>query len=205
MKLPVRQFKSMEVALKELAPFVRDPRHLQSGKPFKNFGGMLPREAWANWLVCVAVSSTSDMDLTFTTTIDPVGGDGNIVDKKTGEVFPTEHVMVSQHGAEGKDSQTLILDAIARKQAKGGLAYASGKTLVVFTDSDTGEWFPKRVVKALPTPLDFDAVWVVGFQSVKEGSYIYGVTLLDVSQGIAPICIVRIAEDFGSWEVTQIQ
>ena len=40
---------------------------------------------------------------------------------------------------------------------------------------------------------------VVDFQGIKDGSYTYGITLLDVSGGNAPICVVCIAEDFGSW------
>lgn len=35
MKHDVRRFKSMEICLKELEPFIRDGMHLQSGKPFK--------------------------------------------------------------------------------------------------------------------------------------------------------------------------
>jgi hypothetical protein len=45
----------------------------------------------------------------------------------------------------------------------------------------------------------------VDFQGIKDGSYTYGVTLLDVSAGNTPICVVRIAEDFSSWVVSQVQ
>jgi hypothetical protein len=203
MKYPVRQFVSLEVALKALEPFVRDASQLQSGKPFNNFGEMRPREAWANWLVCIAANSTGEKDLTFTS--DPIGGDGIIIDKKTCDVFPTEHIMVSRHGSEGKGTQTLVVAAIAQKQGKGGAAYASGKTLIVFLDSGSGEWFPNRTAKALPKPLDFAAVWVVDFQGVKDGCYTYGVTLLDVGNGDAPIWVIRVAADFGSWTVSRVQ
>jgi hypothetical protein len=203
MRYPVRKFVSMEAALMELEPYVRDGRQLQSGKPFKNFGEMRPREAWANWLVCATINSTGEKDLTFTT--DPIGGDGIIIDKKTNDVFPTEHVMVSRHGAQGQDTRTLVLAAVAQKQGKGGAAYASGKILIVFLDSGTGEWFPNRAAKALPKLVDFAAIWVVDFQGIKDGSYTYGITLLDVSGGNAPICVVCIAEDFGSWLVSQVQ
>ena len=54
---------------------------------------------------------------------------------------------------------TLVLAAVAQKQGKGGAAYASGKTLIVFLDSGTGEWFPNRAAKALPKLVDFAAVW----------------------------------------------
>jgi len=57
MKYPVVRFKTMEVALKELEPFIRDGGHLQSGKPFEKLGGMRSREALANWFVCVARSA----------------------------------------------------------------------------------------------------------------------------------------------------
>jgi hypothetical protein len=38
MKYPVRRFKSLELALKEMEPYVRDGAHLQTGKPFKQLG-----------------------------------------------------------------------------------------------------------------------------------------------------------------------
>jgi hypothetical protein len=165
---------------------------------------MRSREALANWLICAAVNSIGQRELTFTS--DPVGGDGILVDTKTGETFQTEHVMVPrQKGREGADAHELVLDAIDLKRKKGGAAYASGKMLVVFLDAGAGEWFPNRVAKALPTPLHFDSVWVVGLQPVKDDKYAYGVTLLDVSGGNAPIFIVRINKSFEAWTVSQEQ
>jgi hypothetical protein len=40
MKHPVKKFKSLAVALKELEPFIRNGAHLQTGKPFKILGDM---------------------------------------------------------------------------------------------------------------------------------------------------------------------
>ena len=71
----IRRFKSLTVALKELERFVRSGKPLQSGRPFKNFGGMLPREAWANWLLCAVANAVAGTEQ-FTFTTDPVGGDG---------------------------------------------------------------------------------------------------------------------------------
>jgi hypothetical protein len=60
MKYPVKRFKDPAVALKELEPFVRNGEHLQTGKPFDNFGGMRSREILANWLVCVSANAATD-------------------------------------------------------------------------------------------------------------------------------------------------
>ena len=81
MKYPVRRFKSLAIALKEIEPFVRNGDHLQTGKPFKNFGDMRSRELLANWLLCAAINSVSGASLTFSS--DPIGGDGIIIDATT--------------------------------------------------------------------------------------------------------------------------
>lgn len=94
MKLLVRKFVDLKIALKELEPFIRDGRQVQNGKPFRNFGRMLPREAIANWLLCATANAIDGRQLTFASTDDPIGGDGIIVDQMTDEDFPTEHVMV---------------------------------------------------------------------------------------------------------------
>ena len=182
MKYPVRRFKSLEVALKEMEPFVRDGAHLQTGKRFKQLGDMRSREILANWLVCVTIN----------------GG--------TGETWATEHVMVPSHAAgKDDDAKSLILKAIEQKRTKGGAAYAEGKTLVVFLDAGAGEWHPNKVARALPDPLLFATVWVVGLQGVQDGEYVYGVTLLDLNTGNAPTFLVRISKTFDAWEVTSLQ
>jgi hypothetical protein len=206
MKYAVTQFKSLAVALKKLEPFIRNGEHLQTGKPFKKFGGMLSREMLANWLVCVTINAEDGIELTFCS--DPVGGDGLICNAATGETWPTEHVMVPRlrEGQTG-DAEVLILNAIQQKCLKGSAAYASGKTLIVFFEagSAAGNWSPNRVARQLPKPLDFASVWVAALQGVEEGEYVYGVAHLDVSEGDAPMLLVRIGKEFNAWGVARIQ
>lgn len=172
MKYPVKRFKNMEVALKQLEPFVKNAAHLESGKPFENFGGMRSREILANWLLCATINAIDKRRLTFSS--DPIGSDGIVQDDATGETWSTEHVMVPrQSGGENAEAQALILAAIEQKRNKGGAPYASGKTLVVFLYAGIGAWHPNRVAGALPKPLHFDAVWVVGLQKVEDGAYTY--------------------------------
>jgi hypothetical protein len=201
MKYKTRRFKDLPVALKEIEPFIRMGWHLESGKPFENFGDMRSREILANWLVCVVVNEMTIGNLTICS--DPIGGDGIICDLMTGETWPTEHVMVSSHQrGEAKD---LILEAIEKKRRKGGAAYAAGKTLVVLLNTSSGMWSPNEVARALPNPLHFASVWVVGLEGVIDGDYVYAVTNLDLSQGSVPTFQVRINKDFSSWKVTTLQ
>ncbi len=181
---------------------VRDPRHLQTGKPLGKFGDMRPREMLANWLLCATLEMIESRKLVFYS--DPVGGDGIIRDEATGQTWQTEHVYVSQHNT-GANAKTLILDAINRKQANG-VAYCRGKNLVVLLDTPAaGAWFPNEVAKTLPNPLLFDAVWVVGFSRVEDGAYVYNLTLLDVADGNAPAFLLWIAPDFDTWHGDQLQ
>ena len=204
MRYPVTRFKSMAIALKEMESFVRNGEHLQTGKPFENFGGMRSREILANWLLCAVINSVNEDKLTFSS--DPIGGDGVICDVKTGESWPTEHVMVPRlRAGQIDDAHTLILNAIEQKRRKGGAAYATGKTLIVFLEADAGVWFPNRVARQLPEPLLFAAVWVVGLQGVEAGEYVYGVTNLDMSDGNAPTVLVRIRESFDAWDIIPLQ
>jgi hypothetical protein len=204
MKYETTRFKSLAVALKELEPFVRNGLHLQTGKPFKKLGDMRSREVLANWLVCAAANAVTEGELTFTS--DPLGGDGIILDVKTGDTWPTEHVMVPRlRPGETADAETLILDKINQKRAKGDVAYAAGKTLIVFLEAGAGVWHPDKVAKRLPDPLLFATVWVVGLQGFEDGEYIYAVTNLDLSNGKVPALLVRVSSDFSSWQVTQLQ
>jgi hypothetical protein len=214
MKAKTTRFRSLSAALKELEPFIRNGGHLQTGKPFKKFGGLRSRELLANWLLCVTLNAeTGDERMTFTT--DPDGGDGIIYDTKVEQPYPTEHVMVPQAKLKPNDGtncaaidcEALILAAVDKKQRKGGEAYAKGKSLVVFLNAGGGgAWFPNRVARKLPSPLYFAIVWVVGLhQAQAGGEYVYGVTQLDVSEGNALVWHVRIGENFDTWRVEAIQ
>jgi hypothetical protein len=209
MKYRVVRFKNLHVALNEIAKFVREPAHLQTGKPIEQFGGLRPRELLTNWLVCAAFNAEcgSPDRLTFIT--DPTGGDGILHDTTTDETFPTEHVIVpAAEKGNTADLEAPILSAIEGKNKKGGAAYASGKTLIVFlNDGSGGAWKPNRVAKALPNPLHFAVVWVVGLHThdAKSGEYAYGAAQLTLDGGDAPTFIIRIAPDFDSWRATRIQ
>jgi hypothetical protein len=204
MKYAVTRFKSLAVALREIEPFIRNGEHLQTGKPFEKFGRMRSREILANWLLCVAINSTDNRELTFSS--DPVGGDGIICDSATDETWPTEHVMVRRlRPGETGDAEALILKAIEHKRSKGGAAYAAGKTRIVFLDAGAGIWSPNEVARQLPDPLLFAAVWVVGLQGVEAGEYVYNVTCLDISDGESPALLVQVGKDFDTWTVKRVQ
>jgi hypothetical protein len=188
MRYKVARFKSLEVCLKELEPFIRHGQHLETGKPFKQIGGLRSREMLANWLLCIVLNwEAHSPRLSFTS--DPQGGDGIIYDGETASAWPTEHVLVPRTRAGApQDLEQQILNAIARKRSKGGAAYASGKQLVVFLNVG-GErpWVPNRIARQLPQPLHFSDIWVVGLQGVEAGEYVYNVTRLNLVEGNAPI------------------
>jgi len=207
MKHQVTRFKNLGIALKELERFVRHGRHLQSGKPFARLK-MRSREALANWLLCVAGNYAYGANR-FTFSSDPNGGDGLITDAITGETVSTEHVFVvgphpGSDDPQPQDVEAQIQQQIEKKQQKGSAAYASGKTLVVFSNA-VGWWNPNNLAKRLSEPLDFDAVWVVALNGVQNGEYAYNVTRLDLRRGNAPVWRVTIAPDFTSWRVEPVQ
>jgi hypothetical protein len=195
LKQKVQHFKNLKLALKELQPFILNGAHLQTGKPFKKFGGLRSREILANWLLCVA---TGPDRLDFAT--DPQGGDGVIVDTLTGENWKTEHILIPKN-SEKTNIEDLISAAVLKKQKKGSKAYASDKTLVVFLNAGGGVWLPSLAAQKLPSELDFEAVWVVSLQGVVDGTYTYAVIRLDLSQGHPPVWKVHINPDFCSWRV----
>lgn len=207
MKYPGKRFKSLAVALKEIEPHIRDGKHLQTGKPFGNFSDMRSREVLANFLICAAANFENQSErFAFACMDDPIGGDGVIEDSQTENTFPTEHVFVPDlKTSVAVDIEVLILGQLALKQNKGKAAYAAGKTLVVFLNAAGGPWFPNKVAKSLPKPLDFDAVWLVGLHGVEDGEYRYNVMQLDKEAGTAQIWRVRIAADFNSWQVERVQ
>lgn len=207
MKHSVTKFKSLELALKELEPFIKNGAHLQSGKPFAQFGNMRSREVLANWLIS-ATLNFEYKTIQYSFTSDPDGGDGTIVNLETNQAWMTEHVMVpqSQNKVEGnKHIHSLILDAIDLKRNKGGEAYGSNKSLVVFVNSGQGLWIPNQVASQLPNPLYFEDVWVVSLEGVTNGKYSYRVVQLLLDSGNAPIWSIDLSEDFGAWSVNRVQ
>lgn len=205
MSYKTTRFKSMAVALRELEPFIKSGAHLETGEPFKQFGDARSRELVANWMICAAANAEEGVGERMEFHSNPIGGDGIIVDSKTGETWATEHVLVPMpRTASVPDIEVSIAKAVADKQKKGGAAYAAGKTLVVFLNSGGGEWKPTRATKNLPAH-DFGAVWVVGLCSANDGEYVYGVANLHLEIGQAPAWTVHIAKDFASWSVERKQ
>jgi hypothetical protein len=205
MKYPVRKFKNLSIALKELEPFVRNGQHLQTGKPFSRFGGMRSREILANWLLCAAMNSLENSDFYFTT--DPTGGDGMICDAHSDDTWIMEHVMVPNLAApETHSLEERILQRITQKITKGGAAYATGKTLLVFLNAGGDDrWWPNRIARNLPSPLHFDTIWIVGLLEVSNGIYKYGVSNLDFAGNNVPVWCITLASDFSAWTVDRIQ
>jgi hypothetical protein len=207
MKHASKQFKSLKIGLKELEPFIRNGKHLETGRPFKTMHGLLSREGLANWLICAVFNSIAGKEqLTFATVAEEIGGDGVLLDAITGESWPTEHVMVPKDDNDERDIETRVLQAIRDKQQKGGEEYARGKTLIVFLNAgNSSEWWPNRVAKALPQPILFGAIWIVGLHFVENGEYHYNVVEIDVESGVGHVWRVCIPAGFDQWSVSHIQ
>ncbi|MFA7191760.1 MAG: hypothetical protein WC089_00460 [Candidatus Paceibacterota bacterium] len=126
----INLIKDFKIALKDMEPYVKNPDYLIKGREFSNFS-LRPREAWANWLLCVVLRKLHGDNITFAE--DP-NGDGFIVDKNTEEMIQTEHVSALENPLNPQPKgENRIIDAINLKIIKGP-AYATGKWLVVFFD-----------------------------------------------------------------------
>lgn len=178
---------------------VKDPRFLRIGRPIPNFS-LLPREAWANWLLCVVLRHHFQADITFA---EDDQTDGVIYDRDTSRWFFTEHVSALQ--TPGPHAQLKgeerVLHAIQLKIDRG-TDYARGKRLVVFLE-DAGLWYPNRVGRAIHMKHAFEAVYCVGVSSVTDNGYRYFVTQLNEIN--SPAWEVFINIDFIDWTVVQVQ
>lgn len=207
MKHDSKRFKSLKIALKELEPFIRDGRHLETGRPFKAMHGLRSREGLANWLICVVFNAIAGKEqLTFAAVAEEIGGDGVLVDTATNETWPTEHVMVRNDDSDNRDIETRVVETIRQKQDKGDEQYASGKTLIVFVNAgNSSEWWPNKVARAVAQPILFGAIWLVGLQAVEAGEYVYTVVEVDAENGVSHVWRVRIVANFDEWSVSHIQ
>jgi hypothetical protein len=134
------------VALKELEQFVRDDTLLLRGDKLRRLGDMRPREALANWLLCVALNEASGASLMFSS--DPTGSDGVIFDSASGyEVALIEHVIALP--CDETNAEALILKAVEGKRALGE-SYAAGKTLIVYSAA-AGQFRANVLARQLPT------------------------------------------------------
>lgn len=202
MKYNVTTFKNLKICIKELEPFIRSGQHIETGRPFKKFGNLLPREVLALWLLCVVLSDDKTFNRWKICTA-PLGGDGMIMDSLTNESYLTEHILVSLNNKEKIDIESLIIKHIEKKQKKGGKAYASGKILIVFLHKNGGNWYPNRVARNLPKTLDFEETWVVGFNAIVNEEYQYNVAQLNPRN--SPVWKVYINSTFDRWDVQRTQ
>lgn len=201
MEQKINSIKEFKLALKDLEPYVRNPDFLAKGREFNNFS-LRPREAWANWLLCVVIRKLHGEYITFTE--DP-NGDGFIVDKRTGEVVPTEHVSALENPynplPKGEDR---VINAINHK-IKRGKDYAQGKWLVVFFDG-AGEFYRNKIRESIKGKHHFAAVYCIGLLSSGENGYTYSITEFKDSSGDESVTfIVEINSDFTDWNITHFK
>ena len=170
------------------------------GRGFTNFS-LRPREAWANWLLCIVLRKLHGDHLTFAE--DP-SGDGFIVDKNTGEVIPTEHVSALENPLNPlPKGESRVINAINSKINKGE-KYAEGKWLVVFFDG-AGEFYRNKIRESIKGRHNFGAVYCVGLLTSDENGYAYSVTEFRESHTNKSVTFkVDINLNFTDWKISQI-
>lgn len=196
-----KMIRDLKVVLKDFEPMVKNPKYLWNGRVIKNFK-LLPREAWANWLVCVVLRKMHGRDITF---MDDDKGDGFIVDKERMIFTPTEHVSALNipKGKIWPSGEKRVIDAINLKIDKGP-EYAKKKILVVFFDG-AGKFFRNKIRESIFGKHNFEAVFCVGLLISGDSGYSYYVTEFRDSFGNTSITHkVEINKDFNNWQVTQI-
>ncbi|OGN06898.1 MAG: hypothetical protein A2750_03020 [Candidatus Yanofskybacteria bacterium RIFCSPHIGHO2_01_FULL_45_42] len=197
----LKLIKDFKIALRDLELMVKNPAHLWNGRDLKNFS-LRPREAWANWLICVVLRHMHKRDITF---MEDDKGDGFIVDKERIIIVPTEHVSALNipKGKKLPSGEQRVIDAIDLKIAKG-IEYAKGKLLVVFFDG-AGEFYRNRIRESIFGRHSFEAVFCVGLLDSSEKGYSYSVTEFRDSFGDQSVTHkVEISGDFIDWKISQV-
>jgi len=194
----VTAVKNLKSALGDIEPWVKNPKLLHSGRA-GNFK-LLQREIWANWLLCAVGNSAGDTD-SWTFSNDPFGGgDGIIIDKDSDYQMVTEHIFVSIHQNKGdKSIEDLIVEAVEKKQNKGGKSYSEGKHLIIFCDR-IRNWPPNKVGKRIQGIHDFITVWAIWLEKVEnENDYFYLIACFNETH--TPVSQVRIDFKEKKWLV----
>lgn len=199
-RIRINVIKDFKIALKALEPYVKNPDFLIRGREFTNFS-LRPREAWANWLLSVVLRKLYGDNITFAE--DPYG-DGFIVDRKTGEMIPTEHVSALENPLNPlPKGESRVIDAINLKITRGA-EYAKGKWLVVFFDG-ANEFYRNKIRESIKDRHNFGAVYCVGLLTADENGYAYSITEFRESHGDQSVTFkVAINADFTDWEISQI-
>lgn len=197
----LKLIKDFRIILKDFELMVKNPAHLWNGRDLQNFS-LRPREAWANWLICVVLRHTHKRDITF---MEDDKGDGFIVDKERIVIIPTEHVSALNipRGKKLPSGEQRIINAINLKIARG-IEYAKGKLLVVFFDG-AGEFYRNKIRESIFGRHGFEAVFCVGLLDSGENGYSYSVTeFRDSFGGQSVTHKVEICGDFTDWKITQV-
>lgn len=197
-----KQIKDFKIALKDFEPMVKDPKFLWNGRDIENFT-LRPREAWANWLLCVVMRKLHGDRITFA---EDDKGDGIIIDKNTGQWIATEHVSaleIPERKEPLPKGESRIINAINLKIAKGH-DYAKNKYLVVFFDG-AGEFYRKKIREEIHGKHNFVAVYCVGLLDSGDNSYVYALTEFMDSHGDKSVTFrVEINADFTDWKISQV-
>ena len=187
--------------MKDLEPYVKNPKFLTQGVRLTNFN-MLVREAWANILLCAVLRKITGHDYTFQ---EEKSGDGLIFNKSDKTGFGVEHVCAMDYpaGKQLPKGDDRIIWAIDHK-IKRGAKYAKDKALVVFFDG--AEMFTRQKIREnIYGRHAFKAVFIIGLLEVVDSKYSYLVTEFRDSYGDKSLSYrVDINKDFKGWTVTQI-
>ncbi len=198
--IKINFIKDFKIVLKDLEPLVKNPDFLIKGREFSNFS-LRPREAWANWLLCVVLRHIHGDRMTFS---DDHQGDGLIIVKDTGEIVSTEHVSALENPFNPlPKGDARIINAIDSKIARGA-AYAQGKWLVVFFDG-AGEFHRNKIRENIKGRHNFGAIYCIGLLTSDENGYAYAVTEFKESSGDRSVTFkIEINPDFTDWKITQV-
>lgn len=168
------------MVLKDFEPMIKNPKLLHNGREFSNFS-LRPREAWANWLLCVVLQKIHGEEITF---MEDQEGDGIILVKKTKEWIMTEHVSALEIpcGKKLPKGEARIIDAINLKIKKGS-DYAKNKFLIVFFDG-AGGFYRNKIRENINGRHNFVCVYCIGLLTADENGYAYSVTELHEQDSI---------------------
>lgn len=194
-----RQIKDFKIVLKDFEPMVKNPKFLHNGRDISNFS-LRPREAWANWLLCVVFRELNGGGITFA---EDEKGDGLIIDQKTGGCVAVEHVSALDipEAEVLPEGEQRVIDAIFLKINKG-LDYARDKFLVVFFDG-AGIFYRNKIREAVRGKHGFKRIYCIGLLNSDINGYEYAVTEMHNEYSVT--FRVKINNDFTDWEVSLIE